>query len=68
MAAFVKMTQSTGDVVFINPEHVARFRVATAGQTLILFSKEDTVTVRERIEDVAQLLQRPVLKAQLEPA
>lgn len=68
MAAFVKMTQSTGDVVFINPEHVARFREAAPGQTLILFAKDDTVTVRERIQDVAAMLQGLAAARELAPA
>ena len=57
MAIFVKLTHSTGDPVFVNPEMVIRFRSTTAGHTLIIFTKEDSVTVKESTEDVGYLLQ-----------
>ena len=57
MAIFVRLTHSTGDPVYVNPEMVIRFRSTSAGHTLIIFTKEDTVTVKESTEDVGYLLQ-----------
>lgn len=57
MAVFVKLTHSTGEPMYVNPEMVIRFRTTTAGYTLIIFTKEDTVTVKESTEEVRHLLQ-----------
>ncbi len=65
MAAFIKLTQSAGDVVYVNPELVVRFR-SSGNQTLLVFSKDDSVTVKEKLEEVARLLQ-PSSSADLPP-
>jgi len=67
MVAFIKLTQSAGDVVYVNPDLIVRFR-ASGNQTLLVFSKDDSVTVKERLEDVVRLLQpsSPVEPARLE--
>lgn len=57
MAVFVRLTHSTGEPMFVNPEMVIRFRTTTNGHTLIIFTKEDTVTVKESLEEVGYLLQ-----------
>ncbi len=57
MATFIKLTQSGGDAVYVNPALIVRLRSASGGQTLLVFSKDDSVTVKENLEDVARLLQ-----------
>ena len=59
MTVLVKLTQSSGDAVYVNPAHVVRVRGASANQTLIIFSKDDSVTVKERLDEVVRLLQQP---------
>ena len=58
MAAFVKLTQGAGDVIYVNPAMIVRFR-ASGNQTVLVFSKDDSVTVKEKLEDVALLLHQP---------